>query len=73
VVTAQGQADANRETAAGQADANTSINASLTDELLRWQAIQKLNPNVQIMLIPSDNNFILPLPSLQPVIPSPTP
>jgi prohibitin 2 len=73
VVTAQGQADANRETAAGQADANRSINESLTDELLRWQAVQKLNPNVQIMLIPSDNNFILPLPSLQPVTPNPTP
>lgn len=72
VVTAQGAADALRETAAGQADANASINESLTDELIRWQAIQKLNPNVQIMLIPSDNNFILPLPSLQPVVP-PTP
>ena len=73
VATAQGQADANRATAAGQADANASINSSLTDELIRWQAIQKLNPNVQIMLIPSDNNFILPLPSLQPVTPSPVP
>jgi regulator of protease activity HflC (stomatin/prohibitin superfamily) len=73
VVTAQGAADALRETAAGQADANASINESLTDELIRWQAIQKLNPNVQIMLIPSDNNFILPLPSLQPVTPSPVP
>ncbi len=73
VVTAQGAADALRETAAGQADANASINESLTDELIRWQAIQKLNPNVQIMLIPSDNNFILPLPSLQPVIPTPAP
>jgi regulator of protease activity HflC (stomatin/prohibitin superfamily) len=73
VVTAQGAADALRETAAGQADANASINGSLTDELIRWQAIQKLNPNVQIMLIPSDNNFILPLPSLQPVIPTPAP
>lgn len=74
VVTAQGQADANRATAAGQADANASINASLTDQLIRWQAIQKLNPNVQIMLLPEGNQFILPLPSLAPApIPTPTP
>ncbi|MEP7378838.1 MAG: prohibitin family protein [Chloroflexota bacterium] len=73
VVTAQGAADALRETAAGQADANASINGSLTDELIRWQAIQKLNPNVQIMLLPEGNSFILPLPSLQPVTPTPAP
>jgi regulator of protease activity HflC (stomatin/prohibitin superfamily) len=73
VVTAQGAADALRETASGQADANASINGSLTDQLIRWQAIQKLNPNVQIMLLPEGNNFILPLPSLQPVTPSPAP
>jgi regulator of protease activity HflC (stomatin/prohibitin superfamily) len=73
VVTAQGAADALRETAAGQADANASINGSLTDQLIRWQAIQKLNPNVQIMLLPEGNSFILPLPSLQPVTPTPTP
>ena len=71
VVTAQGAADANRATAAGQADANRSINESLTDELIRWQAIQKLNPNVQIMLLPEGNQFILPLPSLAPVTPTP--
>ncbi|MDL2335759.1 MAG: prohibitin family protein [Chloroflexota bacterium] len=73
VVTAQGAADALRATAAGQADANASINGSLTDELIRWQAIQKLNPNVQIMLLPEGNSFILPLPSLQPVTPTPAP
>jgi len=72
VVTAQGAADANRAIAAGQADANASINGSLTDQLIRWQAIQKLNPNVQIMLLPEGNQFILPLPSLQPVV-TPTP
>lgn len=72
VVTAQGAADANRAIAAGQADANASITGSLTDQLIRWQAIQKLNPNVQIMLLPEGNQFILPLPSLQPG-PTPTP
>jgi regulator of protease activity HflC (stomatin/prohibitin superfamily) len=73
VVTAQGQADANRATAAGQADANRSITTSLSQQLIQWQAIQKLNPNVQIMLLPEGDNFILPLPSLPPVSPSPSP
>jgi regulator of protease activity HflC (stomatin/prohibitin superfamily) len=68
VVTAQGAADANRETAAGQADANRSINESLTDELIRWQAIQKLNPNVSVMLIPEGSNFLFSIPSPQPTI-----
>jgi prohibitin 2 len=72
VAEAQGQADANRTTAQGQADANRSINESLTDELIRWQAIQKLNPNVQVMLLPEGNNFLFTLPSPAPsVAPAP--
>jgi prohibitin 2 len=66
VVTAQGAADANRETAAGQADANRSINESLTDQLIRWQAVQKLNPNVSVMLIPEGSNFLFSIPSPAP-------
>jgi regulator of protease activity HflC (stomatin/prohibitin superfamily) len=66
VVTAQGVADSNRATAAGQADANASINESLTDELIRWQAIQKLNPNVNVMVVPDDGNFIFNLPGASP-------
>jgi hypothetical protein len=65
-VTAQGAADANRETAAGQADANRSINESLTDQLIRWQAVQKLNPNVSVMLIPEGSNFLFSIPSPAP-------
>jgi regulator of protease activity HflC (stomatin/prohibitin superfamily) len=72
VVTAQGQADANRAVAAGQADANRSINESLTDQLIRWQAIQKLNPNVNIMLVPEGSNFLFSIPSPAPS-PTPTP
>jgi prohibitin 2 len=69
VVTAQGAADANRETAAGQADANRSINESLTDELIRWQQVQKLNPNVSVMVVPDNGNFIFSLPSPAPSAP----
>lgn len=70
VVTAQGEADANRAVAAGQADANRSISQSLTDALIRWQAIQKLNPNVSVMLVPEGANFLFNLPT---PAPSPTP
>jgi regulator of protease activity HflC (stomatin/prohibitin superfamily) len=73
VAVAQGQADANRTIAQGQADANTSINASLTDQLIRWQAIQKLNPNVSVMLVPDSSNFLFTLPSPAPtLVPNPT-
>jgi prohibitin 2 len=68
VVTAQGEADANRAVAAGQADANRSINESLTASLIQWQAVQKLNPNVQVMLVPEGSNFLFNIPT-----PAPTP
>lgn len=66
VIKAQGEANAAIETAKGQAEANRLLTESLTDQLIQWQAIQKLNPNVQIMLVPSDNGFILDLSQLQP-------
>ncbi len=66
VVTAQGEADSNRAIAQGQADANQSINESITDELIQWQAIQKLNPNVNVMVVPDDGNFIFNLPTDHP-------
>lgn len=61
-------ANRTREEANGQADANRTITQSLSDELIRWQAIQKLNPNVNVMLVPSDNGLLLnlPLPSAAP-------
>lgn len=72
VVKAQGEADAAIETARGQAEANRLLTESLTGQLLQWQAIQKLNPNVQVMLVPSDQGFILDLKSLTPTQ-APTP
>ncbi len=50
--TAQGDADALRINAQGQADANNLLSASLTPQLIQFQALQKLAPNVQIALIP---------------------
>jgi regulator of protease activity HflC (stomatin/prohibitin superfamily) len=65
---AQGEADAQVTLAKGQAESNAAVNASLTENLIRWQTIQKLSPNVQIMLLPSDKGFLfnIPLPSSSP-------
>lgn len=56
---AQGEADAVEIAAQGQANANALLSASLTPELLQWQAIQQLGPNVDIALIPSGEGLIL--------------
>lgn len=63
VTQAKGEGEAIEALAASQARANESINSSITDNLIRWQAIQKLNPNVNVMLVPADSNFILNLPN----------
>jgi regulator of protease activity HflC (stomatin/prohibitin superfamily) len=71
-IEAEGRANARIEEARGEAEANRLLTESLTDQLLNWQAIQKLNPNVQVMLVPSDNGFILDLKGLTPTA-SPAP
>lgn len=63
---AHGVADAQVIEAQGQADANKAITASLTNPLIQWQYVQKLAPNVSVMMIPSGSNFIYPLPSFAP-------
>lgn len=57
---AQGQAEAIKTLAEGQAAANTALNNSLTPSLIQYTEIQKLNPNVSVILLPSDANFLLP-------------
>ena len=49
--------------AQAEAQANNLINQSLTPELLQYQYIIKLAPNVQTIFVPSGNQFILPLPN----------
>lgn len=56
---AQGVADRLRIEAAGQADANRTIAASLTPQLIQFQAVQKLTDKVQIALIPSGQGIII--------------
>lgn len=64
IVKAQGEAQATIEAALGQAEANRLLAESISDQLIQWQAINKLNPNVQIMLVPTDGGFILDLKSM---------
>lgn len=76
---AQGQADAAVIAAKGEAEARL-IQAEaeakaleyianvlrLNPSLLQYEYIQKLSPAIDVMLLPSDNPFLLPLPTPQP-------
>lgn len=59
VTQAKGEAQATVELANGQAQANAAISASINENLIRWQQVQKLNPNVQTIIVPADSNFII--------------
>ncbi len=68
VIAAEGRAEARIIEAEAEARALELIAAAIRDnpELLTYQYIQKLAPGIQVMLIPSDNPFLLPLPTLTP-------
>ena len=64
VAQAQGQADSTVALANGQATANRALAASLSDQILQYQYIQKLTDKIQVMLLPSGNQSIFDLKSL---------
>lgn len=64
VIAAKGAADARLIQADAEARANQLLAQSLSPELLQYQYILKLSPNVQTIFVPSGNQFILPLPSV---------
>ncbi len=71
IATAKGEATANVARAKGEAQANRLRRQSLTPALIQWEAIQKLNPNVQIIVCPPQaicvpNSGITPVPNGQP-------
>lgn len=77
VIRAKGEADARIIQAEAEAKALQLIAAALKDnpDLLNYQYINKLAPGIQVMLVPNNNPYILPLPSLSSqttVIPQPT-
>ena len=59
VETAKGEAESTKVRADGQAAANKALAASLTPEVIQFQAIQKLSDKIQIALIPSGQGVIL--------------
>ncbi len=72
VTRAQGEADARLIQADAEAKALAMIAAVLREnpQLLTYQYITKLAPNVQVMLVPSDNPFILNIPQLSEPLPA---
>jgi regulator of protease activity HflC (stomatin/prohibitin superfamily) len=68
VIAAQGRADARLIEAQAEAQALELIAAALqgNSELITYQYIQRLAPGIQVMLVPNDNPFLLPLPTLTP-------
>jgi regulator of protease activity HflC (stomatin/prohibitin superfamily) len=66
VIAAQGDAEARVIRAEAEARALLLIADALRNnpDLLTFEYIQKLAPGIQVMLVPSNNPFLLPLPSL---------
>jgi len=60
VAAAEGDAKATIARAKGAAEANRLKRATLTPLLVQQNAIDKLDPNVQVILLPSNSNLLLP-------------
>jgi regulator of protease activity HflC (stomatin/prohibitin superfamily) len=74
---AQGKADAIKVEAQAQSEALKLIAEALQadPQLLTYQYVEKLSPNIRAMLVPNNNPLILPLPDLmetQPLTPAQT-
>ena len=70
---AEGQAAATIALANGQATANAALAASLSDQILQYQYIQKLTDKIQVMLVPSGQASIFDLKGLLTPTASPAP
>ena len=66
VIAAQGEADARLIQAEAEAAALELINAAIQGkpDLLTYQYISKLGPEIDVMLLPNDSPFLFPLPDL---------
>lgn len=66
VTRAKAEAEARLIKAEAEAEALELIAAALRDnpQVLTFEYIQKLAPGIQVMLVPSDNPWLLPVPSL---------
>jgi len=59
VVDAEGKANAAVTLANGQAEANRLLAESLTEALIQYTAITKLNDKISVILLPATGNFLL--------------
>jgi regulator of protease activity HflC (stomatin/prohibitin superfamily) len=68
VIVAEGRAEARIIEAEAEAEALQKISDVLVQnsDLLAYRYIEELTPQIQAMLLPSDNPFLLPLPSMEP-------
>jgi regulator of protease activity HflC (stomatin/prohibitin superfamily) len=67
VIEAKGHAEARVIEATAEAEALGLIADALRNnpDLITFEYIQKLAPGIQVMLVPNDNPYLLPLPSLE--------
>lgn len=72
VIKAQGEANARLIQADAEAKALGTIAQSVTgnSDLLSYLYILKINPNIQVMLVPQNVPYILPFPEMGPAAPS---
>src|SRR5690606_41289034 len=68
VIRAEGEAQARLLQAEAEATALRMLAEAIGTKpaILTVEYIQKLSPNIQVMLVPANNPFLLPLPSLNP-------
>ena len=73
VIAAQGKADARLIEAEAEAAALEVINSAIQNkpDLLTYQYISKLAPDIDVMLLPNDSPFLFPLPEVGAGIPTP--
>lgn len=66
VIAAQGEASARLIQAQAEAEALRLLAAALKEnpDLLTYQYINQLAPGIRVMLVPNDNPYLLPLPSI---------
>jgi regulator of protease activity HflC (stomatin/prohibitin superfamily) len=72
VIAAKGEAEARLIQAEAEAEALEKINEAIADNpsLLTYLYINKLAPNIQVMLLPNDSPFLFPLPEAEQMIPT---
>jgi regulator of protease activity HflC (stomatin/prohibitin superfamily) len=68
VIIAQGEAESRLIQAEAESEALAMLAAAIAQnpDILTLEYIQKLSPNIQVMLVPADNPFLLPFPGSNP-------